>query len=112
MSNIAALTRDTVDESVLQAECPVFIDVWGPQCSPCLALAPTFEALAERFGDKGSFLKLEAPKNRMACVELGVMNLPTLLHYENGREVGRLTGEISRADLEKFVERAFADGKG
>lgn len=111
MSNLPALSRDTIEDSVLRAEGPVFIDIWGPQCAPCLALAPGFEALAERFQGKGSFLQLEAPKNRMACVDLQVIGLPTFLHYQDGKEVNRLTGEVSEADLTRFVEDALSVGE-
>ncbi len=80
--------------------------MWGPQCVPCIALAPTFEGLADEFGDKASFMALEAPKNRMACVDLRVISLPTFLHYEGGEEVGRLTGEVDDDALKQFVTEA------
>lgn len=107
MGEIGSLTRDTVPELVLEASRPVIIDVWGERCAPCLALAPTFEELASRHAERGDFLKLEAPKNRMACVDLKVMALPTFLHYEDGREVTRLSGEIDEEDLERFVKQAL-----
>ena len=111
MSDLAALSRDTIEQSVMQADGPVFIDVWGPQCAPCVALAPTFEALAARFGARASFLKLEAPKNRMACVDLKVIGLPTFLYYEGGREVDRLGGDVDDEALRSFVERALDGGE-
>ena len=107
MSEIAGLTRATIDRLVLEAEQPVIIDVWGERCAPCLALAPKFEELATRYADLGRFLKLEAPKNRMACVDLGVIGLPTFLNYEGGREVARLTGAVDNQELEDFVEQAL-----
>jgi thioredoxin 1 len=65
-ADIGELTRDTIPTDVLEADRPVIIDVWGPQCVPCIALSPTFERLAGEFGDRARFMKLEAPKNRMA----------------------------------------------
>ena len=107
------LTRDTIDELVRQADVPVFVDVWGPQCMPCLALAPTYEALATRHGEKGRFLKLEAPKNRMACVDLRVMGLPTFLVYVDGVERSRISGEeLSPIDLQTWVEDELSRARG
>jgi len=110
MTDLPALTRDAIAESVLAADGPVLIDVWSELCLPCLAMAPIFEALAERFCSHGTFMQLEAPKNRMACVDLRVMGLPTILHYEGGTELARLTGDFNEADLAGFVEEALDIG--
>lgn len=109
---IAALTREMIHQGALDAERPIVIDIWGPQCRPCLALAPTFEALAEQHRDQAEFFKLEAPKNRMACVDLKVMNLPTFLAYSGGREVARLSGEINANQLTAFVQEAVEQQRG
>jgi thioredoxin-like negative regulator of GroEL len=108
LSEIEALTRDRIGDLVLAADQPVIIDVWGPECRPCIALAPTFETLSERFADQAKFLKLEAPKNRMACVDLMVMNLPTFLWYSGGKEIERLSGIIDADRLSEFVESAVS----
>ena len=108
MSAISALARGDLPAMREQGG-PVFIDVWGPQCKPCLALAPAYDRLAEEFSSSGSFYKLEAPANRMACVDLKVMALPTFLCYRDGQEVSRLSGEISQEELREWVSAAFAD---
>lgn len=98
------LTRDKIEEWILEADGPVVVDVWGPECRPCIALSPTYEELAIQFGDRGRFLKLEAPKNRMACVDLRVMGLPTFLIYANGVEQSRISGEtLGAVDLQTWV---------
>lgn len=113
MSHLDELTRDTIEDLLLKSEGPVFVDVWGTQCQPCLALAPTYEKLAARFGTKGRFLKLEAPKNRMACVDLRVMGLPTFFVYVDGSEQARISGEaISAVDLTEWVENELAKVEG
>ena len=106
-THIAALSRDLIAPELLESGQRVIVDVWGPQCQPCLALGPTYERLAVGHGDQARFLKLEAPKNRMACVDLKVHALPTFLHYAGGREVSRLTGEVSADELETWVNEAI-----
>jgi thioredoxin len=106
-AQIAALSRDRIAPELLESGQHVIVDVWGPQCQPCLALGPTYERLAAGHGDRARFLKLEAPKNRMACVDLKVHALPTFLHYAGGREVSRLTGEVSADELETWVTEAI-----
>ena len=99
-----ALTRDNIDTWIRESTQSVFVDVWGPECQPCLQLEPSYASLAGRFGDQARFLKLEAPRNRMACVDLEVMSLPTFLHFVDGQEESRLAGqEITRSDLIDWV---------
>lgn len=96
------LTRETFKELVSDVDGRAVIDFWGPQCAPCLALAPTYHDLAEEYGTL-RFFRVEAPKNRMLCVDLRVMSLPTFLCLDNGREVGRLDGDITDSDLATWI---------
>lgn len=69
----------------------VLVDIWGPQCQPCLALLPHVEAIAEKYASDMRVVKLEAPTARRLCMELGVMSLPGFLLFVDGEEVGRLS---------------------
>jgi thioredoxin 1 len=100
---VKTLTRATFQEFIAESDRPCILDFWGPQCAPCLALAPTFHDLADRYGDTMSFLRVEAPANRMLCVDLRVMSLPTFLSVVGGREVSRLDGEITEELLAEWV---------
>lgn len=97
------LTRDTFEELVGGSDRDVVIDFWGERCAPCLVLAPTYHQLAEEYGRDLAFLRVEAPKNRMLCVDLRVMSLPTFLHLRDGEEVARLDGDISDTDLSRWI---------
>ena len=82
-------TVDTFDELVRKGE--VLVDIWGPQCQPCLALMPSVEALESSYGDRVRFIKVEAPENRKICRDLRVAGLPAYLTMRDGVEVERLT---------------------
>jgi thioredoxin 1 len=101
---VQTLTRATFQELVAEADRPSILDFWGPQCAPCLALAPTFHDLAERYGDTMGFFRVEAPANRMLCVDLRVMSLPTFLAVVGGSESSRLDGEITEESLAEWVQ--------
>ena len=99
----------------LSADGPVLVDIWGPQCHPCLALMPAVEALAETYGDRVRFLKVNAPDNRKVCRDLRVAGLPAYLTLRDGVEVERLTsnattpGQIEQAIL-RLLDGAPAVG--
>jgi thioredoxin 1 len=76
----------------------VLVDIWGPDCRPCLALMPAVEMLAERYLDRVTFVKVNAPENRKVCRDLRVAGLPAYLTMRDGVEVERLTGNGTTAD--------------
>ena len=97
------LTRDSWAE-VLSSAKPVVVDVWGPNCAPCLRLIPLFERLAAE--NEGAVLaaKLDASGNRRLCIELKVFGLPTYLRFEGGVEVARISGDAAAPSA---LERLF-----
>ena len=82
----------------------VLVDIWGPQCQPCLALMPAVEALAETYGDRVRFLTVNAPDNRAVCRDLRVAGLPAYLTMRDGVEVERLT---SNGTTPEQIEQAI-----
>ena len=95
-------TVDTFDE--LSREGEVLVDIWGPQCQPCLALMPAVQALAEIYGQRVRFLKVNAPDNRKICRDLRVAGLPAYLTMRDGVEVERLT---SNGTTPEQIEQAI-----
>ncbi|MHB1534813.1 MAG: thioredoxin family protein [Acidimicrobiales bacterium] len=91
--------RDTVSEGT------VLVDIWGPDCQPCQTLLPHVAALAEKYAGEMKVVKLEAPKARRLCMELGVMSLPGFLLFRDGKEVGRLSDPaLSPQRLNQWLE--------
>ena len=82
----------------------VLVDIWGPQCQPCLTLMPAVEALAETYGDRVRFLTVNAPENRKVCRDLRVAGLPAYLTMRDGVEVERLTSNGTTPEL---IEQAI-----
>ena len=95
-------TPETFEQ--LTREGNVFVDFWGPRCQPCLAMMPTIAQLEEDAAGTVRVVKVNSADNRQVCRALRVFGLPTYILMRDGTELERLTGEVSRAD----VERAFA----
>jgi thioredoxin 1 len=102
------VTDQTFGESVLRADQPVVVDFWAPWCRPCLAMAPTFEALAAEYAGKMTFAKLNTDDNQMTAGRLGIQGIPTLVFFRGGREIDRIVGLVSRDVLRKHIESALA----
>lgn len=98
------VNKDNYEAEVLSSSMPVVVDFWGPSCGPCLALMPEVTKMAEEFGGRIKFCKLNAAENRRLCASLKVMGLPTFLFYKGGELVDRITG--AEVTLEAIRERA------
>ncbi len=93
---VTEATKETFRDLV--AEGQVLVDVWGPDCQPCLRLMPHVEKMAEDSGGALRVVKVEAPKARRLCMELKVMGLPAFLLFRDGEEVARINGPQVTAD--------------
>lgn len=78
----------------------VVLDFYSTECPPCEALAPKFEGLSKIYGDDIKFVKMFRQQNRELADKLGVKSSPTLLFFNDGKEVAeRLGGGIKRSDI-------------
>jgi thioredoxin 1 len=79
----------------------VLVDFWGPRCQPCLQMMPTVERLEEESAGAVKVVKVNASENREVCRELRVFGLPTYVLLRDGEEVERLSGDVTKEDIEK-----------
>jgi thioredoxin reductase (NADPH) len=78
----------------------VVVDFYSTECPPCEALAPKFDAMAELYGEKIKFVKVYRQGNRELATELGVSSSPTLLFFENGKQViDSISGGIKKSEI-------------
>ncbi len=78
----------------------VVVDFYSTECAPCEALAPKFDSCAEFYGNDISFVKIFRQENRELATQLDVKSSPTVLFFDNGKQVGpSLTGGIKRSEL-------------
>lgn len=97
----------------LVAEGTTLVDVWGPDCQPCLAMMPLVERLAEERAGDFAVVKLEAPKARRLCMELRVMGLPAFVLFRDGEEIGRINGAgVTGAGLQTWLDETLGAGVG
>ncbi|MBI2450175.1 MAG: thioredoxin [Candidatus Nealsonbacteria bacterium] len=101
------VTKDNFETEVLkETGKPVMVDFWGPKCSHCLILMPHVEKLAHQYSAKIKVVKMNMTGNVLFCAKAGlrIMGLPTFIFFENGKEVKRLTGQVTVEELEKTME--------
>ncbi len=102
------LSDSTFDSEVLESPVPVLVDVWADWCAPCKALEPVMQQLVEHFGDRARIGTLDADANLESVTQYGVRSLPTLLLFDRGVLVERLTGAQSFGTLKTRLESIIA----
>ena len=101
---ISYINASQYDRGVLRGG-RVVVDFYSTECPPCEALAAKFEPLSGIYGGDVKFVKIFRQENRPLAEKLGVLSSPTVIFYNDGKEIGeRLSGGIRRSDLVKNLE--------
>ena len=91
---------------VLQSDRPVLVDFWATWCAPCRMIAPVVEEISTELGDKVRVLKMDIDANPQTPAQLGIMSIPTVIIFKDGRPADRMVGYRSnlKADLKQKLE--------
>lgn len=99
------VTDATFAADVERAPSPVLLDAWAPWCWPCQIIAPVIEEIAIEMAGRLRVGKLNVDENRSTAARFEITSLPTLLVLERGREVDRIVGLSTKAEIARRIER-------
>jgi len=95
------------DEEILKADKPALVDFWAPWCGPCLHLGPAVETLAGQYRDQLKVARLNVDDNPKTAQTYGVMSIPTLILFKEGKIFDTLVGLVPKERLEAFLKKAL-----
>jgi thioredoxin 1 len=100
-----ALEASKFDAEVLNSDQPVLVDFWATWCRPCIAITPSVEEVATEMAGKAKVFKVDVDQNQDLASQYDIMSIPALVVFKGGKEVDRMVGAGSKADIKALVEK-------
>lgn len=94
------LTTETFDDFVKKNKKCV-IDFWAPWCGPCRMLAPNLEKACKEEGVPLGKVNIDEAKE--LAIRFGVMSIPCVVKFEDGKEKDRFVGNVSNDKVGGFL---------
>lgn len=98
------ITDANFSEVVENSSQPVLVDFWATWCGPCRMLGPIVDEFAEQ-QEAVVVGKVNVDEQPALASKFGVMTIPTLILFKEGKEVDKSIGLISQDELTKFANQ-------
>src|SRR5262245_53632495 len=102
---VSEVSDSTFEKDVLQSDRPVLVDFWAEWCAPCRMLAPTVEAVAEKYAATARVVKLNVDDNPSVSQRFGIKGIPTLILFRGGKEEERVVGATSKDAISRLIDK-------
>lgn len=97
-------TEENFEQEVLHSDIPVVVDFYADWCGPCKMMSPVVEKLADVYDGQVKIGKINADDAQNLAAKYGVMSIPNIVFFKNGKVVDRQIGAVPQAVLEDKIK--------
>ena len=101
------ITNVNFDEKVTGSSQPVLVDFWAEWCAPCRMLSPVVDEVADSYAGKAVVAKVNIDEQVELAQRFGVMSIPTLLLFKDGKIEGRSVGVVGKDKISAMIDKAL-----
>lgn len=105
MATELALSASEFESQVLNSSVPVLVDFWATWCGPCLHIGPSIEEIAAEVAGQAKVYKVDVDANGEIAMNYGIMSIPALLVFKDGKEVDRMVGAAPKDQIKAMLLR-------
>ena len=101
-----AVSDDSFESEVLDAEGPVLVDFWAEWCGPCKQIGRSLEEISEEMADVITVAKVNIDENPMTPSKYGVRGIPTLILFKDGEVAATKVGALPKSKIVEWIQTA------
>lgn len=105
----ASVISDATWSQVLAAPLAV-VDFWSPTCPYCVAYKPVFEDVATQVPSGILMATVNVNEGPQAAGSFGIQSIPATIFLQNGKEIHRVEGQLSKQDLLAEIAKVQTPG--
>ena len=94
-------------DQVLAQEKPVLVDFWATWCGPCRMVGPIIEQVAADYEGKAIVGKVDVDECGELAMRYGVMSIPTVIVFKDGKPVDQLIGASGKAAYAAMLDKVL-----
>ncbi len=105
--DVATFTDASFEQEVLKSDTPVLVDFWAEWCQPCHMVAPVVDEIAKEYAGKIKVGKVNVDENANVPGNFGIMSIPTIMLFKNGKPEKTMVGVQSKETFKKNIDEVL-----
>lgn len=102
------VTSQNFSQEVLSAKGVTLVDFWAPWCMPCRILGPILDKIDKDYAHRAKVAKMNVDENQAISAQYGIMAIPTMIVFKDGKEVKRVSGVLPEKNIRTMLDEVLA----
>ena len=99
---IKNVDKNNFKDEVISSNIPVLVDFNATWCGPCKMIRPILDEIASD-NENIKIVSIDVDKQQELASEYGVISIPCLVLFKNGKEEKRIIGMQPKEYIESFI---------